>query len=346
MVVEDAAASRSAQRSFHVPATAHVANRPIAHHVLDALEAAGVSEVVVASSARNAAAVRDCLELRAQTDRMRLQFIESESPLELASSLSLAAPIVNGAPCIVHAAGGLLAESLGSLVECLTDGADAVVTVHRTPPPDQQLSAVAMRMLDLQDPDVGQSALGVAGVLGFGPGALGRVAVGPRAEPESPPELARRIVAGGANVRARLTDAWHDYRGDSADLLELNRVVLDLVGHEPPRRNSDGNHIEGRVWIDESATVRASVLVGPLVIGPRARISDAYIGPYTAVGSGAVIEGAEIERSIISAGASVIHIGPRLTASVIGRDARVFREFSLPRSLRLNVGDGNEIGLC
>ena len=130
------------------------------------------------------------------------------------------------------------------------------------------------------------------------------------------------------------------------DLLELNRIALDHLDEKVQRPNNTGNHFEGRVWIDERASVRASVIVGPAVIGPNATVADAYIGPYTSVGAGARIEGAEIERSIISPGASIMHIGERLAASVVGRDARVFRDFSLPRALRLWVGDGNEVALC
>ena len=70
---------------------------------------------------------------------------------------------------------------------------------------------------------------------------------------------------------------------------------------------------------------------------------DSYIGPYTSIGADVRIEGAEVERSIILPGASIMHIGGRLVGSVVGRDARVFRDFSLPRALRLNVGDGGEV---
>jgi hypothetical protein len=42
----------------------------------------------------------------------------------------------------------------------------------------------------------------------------------------------------------------------------------------------------------------------------------------------------------------VMHVGGRLVSSLVGRDARVFRDFSLPRALRLWVGDGDEIALC
>jgi glucose-1-phosphate thymidylyltransferase len=75
-------------------------------------------------------------------------------------------------------------------------------------------------------------------------------------------------------------------------------------------------------------------------------VVDAYIGPYTSIGSGATIEGAEIERSIISPDASIQHVGERIVSSLVGRGARVFRDFSVPRAMRLQVSAGDEVALC
>jgi glucose-1-phosphate thymidylyltransferase len=57
------------------------------------------------------------------------------------------------------------------------------------------------------------------------------------------------------------------------------------------------------------------------------------------------IEGAEIEHSVVLSGASISHLGGRLEASVIGPKSRVFRDFRLPRALRLTVGEGAEVSL-
>jgi glucose-1-phosphate thymidylyltransferase len=100
------------------------------------------------------------------------------------------------------------------------------------------------------------------------------------------------------------------------------------------------------VQIDPTAKVSASVIVGPVVVGAGAEVSNAYIGPYTSIGAEARIEGAEIERSIILPGASIMHVGARLISSLVGRGAHVFRDFSLPRAMRLCVGDGDEVVLC
>lgn len=346
-----------------VPATEHVANQPIAHHVLDALDAAGVSRVLVASSKRSADLVRECLATCERRGRAHLEFVHQRAPLEFASALSLVAPIVEEAPCIVHAAGGLLAEPLTSLAQSLNDGPDAVLMVHQSPSPDQRLSPAAQSLLHLAELDPNRSAFGMAGIWAFGPGALRGAAnaeaatraTGAPLEADSEgaipldvAALAERIALGGGTLHVRLVDVWRAYRGEAGELLELNRLVLDQITTDLPHGNGDdqGNRIEGRVRIHERASVRASLIVGPVVIGADARISDAYIGPYTSIGAGAHIEGAEIERSIISAGASVSHLGGRISASVVGRNARLFRDFSLPRALRLRVGEGAEVGLC
>ena len=52
-----------------------------------------------------------------------------------------------------------------------------------------------------------------------------------------------------------------------------------------------------------------------------------------------------MEHSINLPGASIKHLGKRLEASVVGPGAKVFRDFGLPRALRLNVGEGAEVSL-
>src|SRR5581483_9164965 len=160
--------------------------------------------------------------------------------------------------------------------------------------------------------------------------------------------VGEEMAASGARVRVRQVDGWHRFRGEGQDLLELNRVALDRLSGMAmtPATALESNRIEGRVHMDPTAQVRNSVIVGPAVIGAGAIVNDAYIGPYTSVGVGARIEGAEVERSIVADGARVIHVGSRLVSSLVGRNARIFREFSLPRALRLWVGDGDEVALC
>jgi glucose-1-phosphate thymidylyltransferase len=206
--------------------------------------------------------------------------------------------------------------------------------------PTQQLRGVAE--------DLAWAALSTAGVCLFGPEALRHASTAAwiAGNDVDVTTVAQRIAIAGGDLNVLPVCAWRRYAGDALDLLELNRIALDRLDTGPHRPSNNGNRIEGRVRIHEGATVRQSVIVGPTIVGPGAHVSDAYLGPYTSVGAGARIEGAEIERSIVAANASITHVGGRLVASVVGRDARIFRDFSLPRAMRLRVGDGTVVALC
>ncbi len=347
VVVEDATRHRLRKGHVQVQALEDVANRPIVEHVIDALELAGVDEVIVASSAALSGEIRESLDARGKRDRPPIRYLHQEASLELTDALRLAAPVVGENPCIVHLATGLLDEPLAPLANRRWDAPDVVLIAHQALSPDDHLSEATQDMLHLAE-FTADHALGMAGVWLLGPGALPLLAAS-RSRLDGDVDLTvlgEQIGQAGGAFHVKIADTWRQYRGNPLDLLELNRIVLDRLETGVCRPHNKGVQIEGRVWIHADASVRASVIVGPTVIGPGARITDAYIGPYTSIGERARVEGAEIERSIISSGASVMHVGGRLVASVVGRDARVFRDFSLPRALRLRVGAGTEVALC
>jgi glucose-1-phosphate thymidylyltransferase len=327
----------------------HVANRPIAYHVLGDLADAGVAEIIVVTPPQLAVELRHHLATCGHARDVKLEYVVQEPPFDIEGALKAAASAVGSTPCIVHLANGLLGEPVAPFLDHPTAGSpDLVLLVHHGARKGEHLSGATKRLLRIAELEPARDALGMAGVLIFGEGALAAVA-GAQWRDGGDVDLtqvAQRIAAAHGRLQIRLADAWHPYGGDATDLLELNRMALDRMEPELHQARNNGNRIEGRVLIDETALVKLSVIIGPTVIGPGAHISHAYIGPYTSVGCGARIEGTEIERSIISAGASVMHVGGRLVASIVGRDARVFRDFSLPRAMRLRVGDGNEVALC
>ena len=61
---------------------------------------------------------------------------------------------------------------------------------------------------------------------------------------------------------------------------------------------------------------------GPAIIGAGARLIDCYVGPYTAIGEGCVIENAEVEHSILLAGSEVRDLAGRMESSLLGRNVR------------------------
>ena len=92
-----------------------IANRPIVEHVLEALELAGVDEVLVASSSAHSNGIRNCLSAREKPDGPSIRYLHREAPLEVTDALRMAAPVVGDAPCIVHLGTGLLDEPLAAV---------------------------------------------------------------------------------------------------------------------------------------------------------------------------------------------------------------------------------------
>jgi glucose-1-phosphate thymidylyltransferase len=322
--------------SKQIPALEPVANRPIVQHVLDSMRNAGVEDVVVAGSADVLIDVRACLA-NYRSGPMRLDYAVSGADCDVLGSLRAAAPLVGAAPCIVHVADGLLDEPLASYAQALGEQSLDLILLFPSRPSGEPETAAPTEPSLLCD----------AGVGVFGPGAFRHALQSKSQHPNwGLGELAQRLSGDGRHVEVRMADGWRRYRGNPKDLLDINRVALDLLAPHLRPSNGAQNRFEGRVQIDPTAIVTTSVIVGPVVIGEGAEITNAYVGPYTSIGAGAVIEGVEIERSIISPGARVMHVGARVVSSLVGRGAHVFRDFSLPRAMRLQVAEGDEVALC
>ena len=327
-----------------VPAPlAHVANRPIVTHAVERLRAAGVDDVAVVSAPALESDLQRALR-GLETRQLRLS--EGRG---LAGALRAAAPFVGDDPFVLQTGDGLLGHDVGPFANVAADdGPDTVLLVHRDPEIGDTERLDSRRMLRMADVEVDPAGLAVAGVSLFGPGALGRAQslLQDRPQVTRLADVVEVLWRAGGHVHVRMVRSWRRYDGAVQNLLDLNRMVLEGLEVDREPLVGEGTRVQGRVVIDPTARVRASIIRGPVIIGARAQIDDAYIGPYTSIGADVEVHGAEIEHSIVLDGASICHIGERLEASIVGRRARVFRDFSLPRAMRLHVGDGVEVALC
>ena len=137
---------------------------------------------------------------------------------------------------------------------------------------------------------------------------------------------------------------WWKDTGRLDDMLEANRLILETLDRRVEGELTD-SQIEGRVVVEPGAVLERSTVRGPAVIGAGARLVDAYIGPYTAIGRHCTIESAEIEHSILLEGSSVKGLDGRMESSLLGRDVVIARGERQPRAYRFMVGDSSEIGI-
>ncbi|HEY3829180.1 MAG TPA: hypothetical protein VGL57_08295 [Solirubrobacteraceae bacterium] len=332
-----------------------VANRPIVCHVLEAMAQAGVAQVVVLTSPSETAELSACVRVDGPAG-LDVEYVPyAEGMFE--GALDAAEQFIGDEACVVHTANGMLTQPLAPLLGLLdTDSPDLVALVHRQPGAEGSIGLTARRLLRLVGAPHEDRDLDLAGACLLGPGALHHV-IGARGWQGRELDLvavAERLVDEGGKLGIERVNGWHSNTGEVVDLLECNRIALDSLAREETGAttiallggSAAGNRIEGYVEAHPTACVQSSVIVGPATLGPGAQVLDSYIGPYTSIGADVRIEGAEVERSIILPGARITHIGGRLVGSVVGRDARIFRDFSLPRALRVNVGDGGEVALC
>lgn len=124
-------------------------------------------------------------------------------------------------------------------------------------------------------------------------------------------------------VHNRILDGWWLDIGKKDDFLEANRIVLnDLL-----KPNIDGMidsrcNIVGKVEIRQDTDIVNSVIRGPVSIGERCQVKGSFIGPYTSVGAGTVIEGSSVEHSVIMDNCHTCGVD-RLADSIVGRNANV-----------------------
>ena len=310
-----------------------VGNRPLVLHAVDELEAAGVGDITVVSETPVASEVRALIDSRAISPRLRHREFDPEATF-IEALQGVAEELADG-PFVVHLCDSLRYDGLEPSIDGAPVGANDIVAL------------VQPQRTDITPVTTGLTSVGTAGVYLFGTGVLELAddADAPTRWDAQIANLAERLEQVGGHVELRpVPNCWR-YRQRPDVLLQANRFFLSGLKPSPTDAWLENTDLQGPVAIHQSARIRSSTIRGPVIIGPDVEISDAYIGPYSSIGRGVVIENSEVEHSILLPGASIRHLGGRLEASIVGTDARVFRDFRLPRAFRLNVGENAEVAL-
>ncbi len=324
----------------------HVANRPIICHVIDALSKAGVAEAAVVAPTDSAGEIAACIAAE-RSAAVVVRLLTRQANGDDSSALAAAADFVGGASCILHRSDGLLGQPLAPLLRSLEHEREDALLLVQAATDEAPTRPRALRLVEADPREAPEQPPGVAGVCLLGPGVLAKVPnPGRAAQLLDFAAITEQLARDGGTTEVQVARKWRHFAGDALDLLDMNRTILDQLEHEAIANPADGNRFEGQVEIHPTARVTSSVIIGPVLIGAHVQIGDSYIGPHTSIAEGVRIEGSELERSIVLADASLLHVGGRLVASVVGRRARIFRDFSMPRALRLQVGDGDEVALC
>jgi glucose-1-phosphate thymidylyltransferase len=331
-------------------ALAPVANTPLITLQLQALHDAGIREIGIVSDAGLARAAGDAVSDAGL--ELELAHINPPEEAGFAARLLAAEPFVGSGTFVAEIAASLTRHDLARSVEHLVrERLGALVVVassgRRTPLAvllsESEGEGVADARRIGEDPFAGANAF----VFGSEIFEVAHAAIeAHRNAPVDVAEVLEGLAEKPGHVQAVLPTGWSKHIDDIEDLLELNRLVLDAVSRPRASGVSAGNRAMGPMVVDETATIESSVLNGPLAIGADACIADSYVGPYTAIGAGARVDGAEIERSVVLPHASISSVGFRIEGSVIGASARITRDLTPPRAVQLWVGQDARVSLA
>jgi glucose-1-phosphate thymidylyltransferase len=327
-----------------------VANKPVLFYGIESMAAAGIREVGIIIAPETGP------EIRAVTGDgsrfgVEITYIEQEAPLGLAHALLTAEDFLAGTPFVMYLGDNLLRDGITELVDTFrSEQPDALILL--TPVPDPQQYGVAElddagRVARLvEKPQEPNTDLALVGVYMFtAPVFDAARAIEPSARGELEiTDAIQHLVDSGLRVDPHIVRGWWKDTGRVQDMLEENRLILDDIEERVDGELID-SRVEGRVAIESGARLERTTVRGPAIIGRGAVLTDAYIGPYTAIGDGVVVSRAEIEHAIVLEGSSIRDLDGRIEASLIGKNVTITRQPDLPRAYRFVIGDNAEIAI-
>jgi glucose-1-phosphate thymidylyltransferase len=326
-----------------------VANKPVLFYAIEAMAQAGIDDVGVIIARETGDEIRAAAGDGSKFG-VKLTYIVQDDPLGLAHAVLTAEPFLGQSPFVMYLGDNLLQGGIEDLLAAFQEhGPDALILL--TPVPDPQNYGVA-ELSDgavvklVEKPAQPATDLALVGVYMFTAAVHAAArAIKPSARGELEiTDAIQHLVDRGLRVEPHIVRGWWKDTGRLEDMLAANQLVLDtIVGHVEGELID--SQVDGRVVIEQGARLERSAVRGPAIIGAGARLINCYVGPYTAVGEGCTIENAEVEHSILLAGATVRDLDGRMEASLLGRNVKIGRDHRQPRAYRFLVGDNSEIGI-
>ncbi|MDQ2759138.1 MAG: glucose-1-phosphate thymidylyltransferase [Actinomycetota bacterium] len=326
-----------------------VANKPVLFYGIEAMAKAGIEQVGIIIAPETGEEIRAAAGDGSQFG-VKLSYIPQAEPLGLAHAVLTAQPFLGNSSFVMYLGDNLLQGGIEGLVAAFVENQpDALILLTHVADPEHygvaELHGGSVVQL-VEKPLAPRTDLALVGVYMFTPAihsAARAIKPSVRGELEITDAI-QHLVNEGLRIEPHIVKGWWKDTGRLEDMLAANRLVLDTIEGRLDGELVD-SQVEGRVVIEAGARLERSAIRGPAIVGAQARLSQCYVGPYTAVGEGCTIRNAEIEHSILLAGSSVCDLAGRMESSLLGRNVKIGRDQRQPHAYRFLVGDNSEIGI-
>ena len=327
-----------------------VANKPVLFYASEDLVEAGITEigmVVGDTGAQVREAVGDGAAFGA-----RITYIEQDAPRGIAHGIKIAQPFIGNDKFVLFLGDNFIRDGIVSQVAAFRDPAvHAQIILYKMDDP----SSLGVAVLDatgrvtrlVEKPKQFISPYAVIGIYMFDHHVFEAVqAIQPSARGELEiTDTIQYLVDQQLQVRAPLLEGWWIDTGKVQDILEANRLVLDILEAKNEGRVDSASQIEGRVILQPGAVVVNSTIRGPAIIGERTRIENAFVGPYTSIYHDCLVQNCEIEHSVVLEASRIVDTPARVADSLIGRNAEIARASGRTKTLKMMIGDFSKVGI-
>ena len=327
-----------------------VANKPVLFYGIEALAAAGIRDIGIVvgdTQAEIRAAVGD-----GAAWNVDITYIEQDAPLGLAHAVLISQSFIGDDPFIVYLGDNLLAKGIVPFVERFVDAQPAAqILLARVSDPKRfgvaELAEDGRVKKLVEKPAKPKSDLALVGVYMFQPEvfqAVRKISPSPRNELEITDAI-QQLIDNGLTVTPHIVDGWWKDTGKLEDILEANRLILETMERRVDGEVDTDSQIDGNVVVEPGASIKQSKVRGPAIIGADARITSAYIGPFTSIMNNVRVHDSAIEHSIVLEGSDLSGLQSRMTDSLIGKNVKILRDPGTPSTYRFMLGDNSEVGI-
>lgn len=329
-----------------------VANKPILWYGIEAIVAAGITDIGIIISPETGDEVQNKTG-NGDLFGAKITYIVQNEPAGLAHAVKIAQPFLGDSPFVMYLGDNLIADKLSPFLKKFKNNhLDAFILLKTVSNP----TAFGVANIDekgkvlglIEKPKNPPSNLALVGIYFFSPQihqVIANLKPSARGELEITDAIQKLIENNNSVEASQLEDWWLD-TGKKDDLLEANRIILDTRLESYIEGEIDAtSKVIGRAKIGKGTKLINSTVRGPVVIGDDCYLENCFIGPYTSVGNNVSLIETDLEHSVILESAQINGIHQRIVDSVIGQRAKLVLAPKRPKALSFMIGDDSQIEL-
>lgn len=326
-----------------------IANKPVLFYGLEAIAAAGISDVGIVVGETS----KEIMQAVGDGSKwgLEVQYIYQEEPLGLAHAVLVSEPFLDGETFVMYLGDNLIKDGITECVDQFRKNEpNSQILLARVNEPQRfgvaELEGGKVVRL-VEKPEKPASDLALVGVYMFDKNVMDAVkAIRPSHRDELEiTDAIQWMIDRGLTVDPHIIDGWWKDTGRLEDMLEANRIMLELLEPSSEGHVDSESDVSGRVVIEDGAEVINSTVRGPAIIGERTKIVNSFVGPFTSIYFEVEIIDSEIEHSIVLERSRIKGIPARIEDSLIGQNVEVERSPLRPSAYRFMLGDNSRVGI-